>query len=187
MWRAYGGDTNVAFVFKSKAFLADSTTLTAYLSPALYKDIEGFKPEFLKVVEQLESNFELLQEIGPKKVMELLTTSLHFAALSTKHPGFSEEKEWRVIHSPTLTPSDKIEYQIKTIQGVPQKIYKLKLTKYLDDGLVNFTLSEILEKIIIGPTENPFLIYEALSLALEKKGVPDPWEKVIISEIPLRN
>jgi hypothetical protein len=186
MWRAYGGDTNVAFVFKNKPFMSESTALNAFTSPVLYRDVEGFKVEFLKLIEGLENEAELLTAMGPERVSLTLNWAFHFAALSTKHPGFAEEREWRVILSPTMGGAKNIDFSVETIQGVPQKVYKLKLKNYPDQGFVGATLPELLEEIIVGPTANPFPIYEALALKLEEKGVQDAWSKVRISDIPLR-
>lgn len=186
MWRAYGGDTNVAFVFNNAPFVSESTALNAFTSPVLYEDVPGFKVEFLSMVEGLEREKSFLKSLPPSTICDSLKTAFHFAVLSTKHPGFAEEREWRVIYSPTIYPSDKIELSIETIQGVPQKVYKLPLKNYPAEGFVGATLRELLVEIIIGPTDNPWPIYEALCTMLERHDIEDPWSKVRISDIPLR-
>ena len=186
MWRAYGGDTNVAFVFKNTPFLSDSTALNALTSPVFYGDAERFKPEFSRTIDALESNLEVAKAVGPDVVRQVLENAFHFAALSAKHPGFAEEREWRVIYSPTIWPSDKIPSSIKTIAGVPQKIYRIPLKNYPEEGFLGATLPELLEEIIIGPTENAFSVYDALVEKLGEAGVDKPWEKVRRSNIPLR-
>ena len=186
MWRAYGGNTNVAFVFKNKPFIMGPEDLNAWSSPVLYQDADGFKDEFLTMVKGLEDSFEFLKTIDVREVEEWLVWAFHFATISTKHPGFAEEREWRIIHSPSMYPSSRIDYSIETIRGVPQKVYKLPLKNVSNEGLTGATLPELIEKIIVGPTENPCQIREALALKLEEKGVSNAWEKVIISDIPLR-
>lgn len=186
MWRAYGGNTNVAFVFNTTPFASESNAYNAFTSPVLYRDPDGFKSKFEEVIVGLEKEKDFLKMIGPKAVHDSLSAAFHFAALSTKHPGFSEEKEWRVIHSPTLMPSSRISSNIETINGVPQRVYKLRLENYPEDGLTGATLNELLEEILIGPTATPWPIYEALASKLEEKGVKDPWSRVKISDIPLR-
>jgi hypothetical protein len=186
MWRAYGGVTNVALVFNSKPFVSESDALKAYTSPVLYADRTKFAGEFLNIVEGLENNFSALQSIGPNQVSSLVSWMFHFSVLSTKHPGFAEEREWRVIHSPTFAPSSKILEAIEVISGVPQKIYKIKLEDYPDEGFVGATLPDLLEEIIIGPTAAPWPIYDALVSALEANGVGNARSKVRVSDIPLR-
>lgn len=186
MWRAYGGDTNVAFVFNNKPFFSDSNPLNAFTSPVLYKNEDGFKENFLSLIEGLEANRDFLNEMGADQVLRHLTNALNFAALSTKHPAFAEEREWRVIYSPTIYPSDKIPFNIETVSGVPQRVYKLNFKNYPDEGFVGASLPELLEEIIIGPTSYPWPIYDAIATKLEEAGVADPWNKVRISNIPLR-
>lgn len=186
MWRAYGGNTNVAFVFKNTPFVSESDALNAFTSPVLYCNKEGFKAHFQEMVEGLEDHISLLEQVGPVKVAQTLVAAFHFAALSTKHPGFAEEREWRVIYSPTLFYSNRINFDIETIEGVPQRVYKLKMENYPDENFVGATLPELLEKIIIGPTQSPWPIYDALTTKLLEKGVVDAFSKVQISDIPLR-
>lgn len=186
MWRAYGGENNVAFVFKNTPFLSESSALMAFTSPVLYADTARFKVEFKRVVENLEAHLDLAKTIGPDLVRQVIENAFHFAALSTKHPGFAEEREWRVIYSPTMWHSDRIKCSVTSVGGIPQRIYKIPLENYLDEGFVGATLPDLLEEIIIGPTENAFAIYDALVLKLEAAGVPNPSEKVRRSEIPLR-
>lgn len=154
MWRAYGGDTNVALVFKNSPFTSEEVNLQAFSSPVLYKDPDGFKEEFLRLVEGLEAAFDFLKEIGPEEVFNQLYWAFHMASLSTKHPGFSEEREWRVIYSPTLFGrSPLMKEEIETIGGVPQKVIKLPLKSDAASGYSGYALGEILEEIIIGPTD----------------------------------
>lgn len=186
MWRAYGGNTNVAFVFNNRPFVSESNALNAFTSPVLYCDKEHFKAHFLNLVKSLEDNFNFLEKVGPAQVVTTLSWAFHFAALSTKHPGFAEEREWRIIHSPTMLPSERIGFDIETIEGVPQRVYKLQMENHPDEGLIGATLPELLEEIIVGPTESPWPIYDALVTKLEENGVENARSKVRISNIPLR-
>jgi Protein of unknown function (DUF2971) len=186
MWRAYGGENNVAFVFKNTPFLSESNALNAFTSPVLYADATRFKTEFSRVVDNFETHLGLAQQLGPDVVKQVLESAFHFACLSTKHPGFAEEREWRVIYSPTMWPSEKILSSIKTVGGVPQKIHRIPLANFPEEGFTGATLPELLEEIIIGPTENAFSIYDALVEKLGEAGVLEPWNKVRRSNIPLR-
>ncbi len=186
MWRAYGGNTNVAFVFNNTPFISESNALMAFTSPVLYCDETEFPTHFSEVVNNLEENFELLEAVGPNAVLQTIASAFHFAALSTKHPGFAEEKEWRVIHSPTIHSSPRIGCDIETINGAPQLVYKLKMEDYPSEGFVGATLPDLLEEIIIGPTQSPLPVQEAFVAKLTQAGVKDAWDKVRISDIPLR-
>lgn len=187
MWRAYGGDTNVALVFNQSPFMADELQINAFSSPVLYADKDGFKAHFVKMVEGLENEFDLLKELGAEKVLNHLYGAFHLASLSTKHPGFSEEREWRVIYSPTiLGRSTLMKEEIETVGDVPQKVIKLPLKGDSKTGYSGFAVSEILEEVIVGPTETGWPIYESLAMLLGDRGVSEPYSMVRMSNIPLR-
>jgi hypothetical protein len=186
MWRAYGGDTNVAFVFNNKPFFNDKSTTNAFSSPVLYCDRHSFLTNFEEVVANLETHLELAKQIGGEALKGILEGIFHFAAISPKHPGFAEEKEWRVIFSPTIFPSERLGYDLEVVGGVPQRVYKFPLENFPEDEVAGVTLSELLEEIIIGPTQNAYTVYNALVDALDKAGVEDAARKVRISDIPLR-
>lgn len=186
MWRAYGGSTNVAMVFNSAPLFADSNSLNAFASPVLYATEDEFALEFTRMVEGLEKNFSLIEVADPTIFLNQIYFALHMTVLSTKHPGFAEEREWRILHSPTLWPSERINYDVISVNGVPQKVYKIRLENHPDDGFVGATLPEVLEEIIIGPTQYPYPIYDALVHELGKAGVSHPENKVTTSNIPLR-
>ena len=186
MWRAYGGDTNVAFVFNRHPFFSDSQAIKVFSTPVLYADANRFSEEFLAFAEQLSANKEYLQAWPIERLESAINQTFLAAILSTKHPGFCEEREWRLIYSPFEHYSERLVPTTNIIQGVPQKIYLLDLKNYPEEGLTGASLPELLEEIIIGPTQNPYPIYIALSEALEAAGVEDARSKVRISDIPLR-
>jgi hypothetical protein len=190
MWRAYGGNTNVAFVFKNDPFLSESNALNAFTSPVLYADSASFKPNFLQVVEQVERNIDMLHIAGEDIASHFMLSAMHFAALSTKHPGFAEEREWRVIYTPELSltrsRSSRLESKIVSLGGVPQRVFALKLENIPEEGFLGATLPEILVEVIIGPTQFPWPIYDALVEKLQNAGIADAAERVRVSNIPLR-
>jgi hypothetical protein len=109
-----------------------------------------------------------------------------FAAICTKHPGFKEETEWRVIHCPWWWASARLQRDIVIIQGAPQPIYKIPLKDIPEENLRGIEIPAFLERLIIGPTEDPLATWEAFRDLLAKCGVANAHEKVVISNIPLR-
>jgi hypothetical protein len=103
-----------------------------------------------------------------------------------KHEGFSEEREWRVIHAPNRMPSDNLESSIETIAGVPQRIYKIPLRSDPSAGLTGLDLDQLIDRIIIGPTQFPWVMFEAFSSALTDAGVKNSASRIAISQIPVR-
>lgn len=187
MWRAYGGDTSVALIFNKSRFMSEEVNLQTFLSPVLYADAEGFKEEFVRLVNGLEAKLDSLKALGSETVLRYLYWAFHFASLSTKHPGFSEEREWRVIYSPSLFGKSPImKEEIETIGRVPQKVIKLPLNADATSGYAGYPIKEILEEIIVGPTGTNSSIYDSLVTLLKQKDVDDAWSKVRTSDIPLR-
>lgn len=109
-----------------------------------------------------------------------------FAVLCTKHPGFVEEREWRVIYLPRFEHSERLIKEIVSIKGTPQMIHKIPLKNIPEEGLVGVEIPEIVDRIIIGPTKYPIAIYDAFVTLLGEAGVEDAKSRIFISDIPLR-
>jgi len=186
MWRAYGGKTGVALVLNSAPFYSETNVLKAYSSPVAYLDEAQFASHFAEVVAGMASATDLIQQIGREQIFRLTFNMLRFAVLCTKHPGFQEEQEWRVIYSPTMELSERIVASIETVGGTPQKVFKIPLRNVPEQGLYGMEVPEIIDRIIIGPTKFPGAIYQAFHQILIDLGVPNPEQRIAVSDIPLR-
>jgi hypothetical protein len=186
MWRAYGGNTNIAFVFKNKVFVEESQAIGAYTSPILYRDIGGFQTEFSELVGAIENNIEILKNIELNLMRAYLLSVFHFAVISTKHPGFSEEREWRVIHSPTIWPSEILKPVYRVVNGIPQRIYEIPLRNIPERNFMGASIKDLIDKIIIGPTLYAKTIAESFIEKLKKEGIDDASKRVVVTDVPLR-
>lgn len=186
MWRAYGGAAGVALVVHNTPFITPSEVLGAYTSPVLYSDEVGFKAHFEQLVAGLEANLEFLKGIDVELVLHTVMEAFQFAMLSTKHPGFHEEREWRVIYTPKFRASDKILAEIQSVRGIPQQIYKIPLRDHPAEGLTGLAIPNLLDRVIIGPTQYPWPIWTAFVELLREVGVEKPETRVHISGVPLR-
>lgn len=186
MWRAYGGDTNVAFIFRNAPFVTDrASALGSYTSPVLYGDAAVFKAEFQKVISSIERHSEFVRQLPPDELKAIILHVLRAAMLSTKHKGFHEEREWRVIYRP-VPGNDRIEENIEVVSGVPQRVCKIPLADNPEAGVSGIRIADALDRIIIGPTLYPWPIAEAFISLLHDCGVPEPHTRVRVSDIPLR-
>ncbi len=187
MWRAYGGNCGVAIVLKvGSLFRASPDGFNVFSTPVFYGNDIEFQGEFEKFVGGLVENVDYLKELGRERLQQSLFQSFHFVVIATKNKAFQEEREWRVVHSPTLFPSDHVSKIVENCRGEPQIIYKLPLTSKSHDLQIGLGLGEILDKIIIGPCENPLAIWEALVHLLNEEGIEDAEQKVFASNIPIR-
>jgi hypothetical protein len=186
MWRAYGDGSGVALVVNSTPFLTESDALHAYTSPVAYMRPIQFAEAFNNVVDRVASNLDFLRAQGEEIITHWLFNMMRFAVVSTKHPGFAEELEWRVVHSPKLEPSARLASDIEVIRGTPQRVYKIPLRNVPEEGFVGAEIPELIDRIIIGPTQFPYAIADAFHQLLEKAGVKDAGSRIIVSDIPLR-
>jgi hypothetical protein len=111
---------------------------------------------------------------------------LRNSVLCTKHPAFKEEREWRIYYAPTFQPSNKIKKSIETVRGLPQPVCKISLTDSPQDGLIGMEIPALIDRIIVGPTEYPWVMAEAFMTLLSEAGVSDAPSRVAVSGIPLR-
>jgi hypothetical protein len=186
MWRAYGGTTGVALVFNSAALLSDTNALNAWSSPVAYLDEKGFAEEFMSVVDRMVAAKEFIRTQNQDEVLNRIFQMFRFAVVCTKHPGFAEELEWRVIHTPALEPSIRLLRSIEAIGGVPQIVFKIPLQDVPEEGLTGMRLVDLIDRIIIGPTDYPQVTAAAFHETLVAEGFADPSRVIRISRIPLR-
>lgn len=186
MWRAYSANSGVAIVINTRAPLNDSGALNAFTLPVEYLSDADFADKLGRIAEAIQSEAAFIEKQGRETVANVIFNMLRFGAIATKHPGFKEEKEWRVVYSPKLTPSDHLVKDVKVINGTPQTIFKIPLKNIPERGLRGLEIPEMIERIIIGPTQFPLAMWKAFVTLLADAGVQNPESKVWTSRIPLR-
>ena len=187
MWRAYGGRSGVALIFNNPPMFLKTQALAAYSSPVSYFGEAGMASELNEIGKAIELDIDFVRELGREKVRDIVFNMFRFAALCSKHPGFQEEREWRVLSSPALQTSELVPQVVEVVRGVPQTVLKIKLEDHPDKDVVGLELSQFLDRIIIGPCEYPWVVSRALASILGEAGVLEPETKIFISDIPLRH
>lgn len=185
MWRAYGPKAGVAMIFKMPDPYA-ALPLKIFLSPVAYLEKEFFWRELDSAVARIKAASEALKNLNRDTLVFAAYRMLVMATLSLKHPAFLEEREWRLIHLPFEEPSPHVKSETATIGGIPQVVYKVSLENRPADGVTGVTLPELLDRVIIGPTQYPGPIYASLSKELSDAGVTDVVSKIAFSGVPLR-
>lgn len=207
MWRAYGGSrASVALIFKPEIIFDPSVSLDLYSSPVLYGGDNEMAAELLKVVEALESSTATIAAVDPDMVIHIVAAALHFALLSTKHPGFREEREWRILSlARDLSANAWVKSAVRSIGGIPQIIQIMPLHGHgstlpcnqvtMDQAmdsedityLPQFAWDNLIDRIIIGPSLYPETIKAAIEAQLRADGA-SLWDQLVsVSEIPLRH
>ncbi len=197
MWREYGSKGNgAALVFNTQKirYQPHSPLLIAkvvYASSAdRTKELEARLADWARIT--LESN------IPADRLYLAAYAAFNFVkslALTTKHRGFSEEREWRVIYVPERDPLGYFKGQLDYFvgpRGVEPKLkFKFGATNLPQDKrsaepLTSRNLSEIMEFILLGPSISSPLARLAFIRMLERNNKANFANRVFSSTIPLR-
>jgi Protein of unknown function (DUF2971) len=117
-------------------------------------------------------------------------------ALTTKHRGFEEEQEVRVIYTPDLDPRGYLkpclDYFV-TAQGVEPKLkYRFGASYLPTDGidppspLESGPLVNLIEFFLLGPTASSALARKSFCRMLERLNLAAFTDRAFASSIPLR-
>jgi len=166
-WRAYSSDgcgVAIGFDFEKLSKLCTDEERTECLydvGPCAYTDDEQFAT-LMKIAAVLAPN-------GLGEDTKLATVCMSMTAAFSKHSGFFEEHEFRILTG----PGSKKKYR-----EVDER-----MTPYHE-----FLLSEDyswLKEIIVGPCHQQIAIVKAIEAILEELKI-DPKDKIRYSEIPYR-
>ena len=188
MWRAYGGELPVALVLNREPLLAQENNIfQLYTYPVSYLDPDKVKQELGRITKRVSSDREFIKKLGEESVINYLFDSFKSIILSTKHPGFKEEREWRVVYNSEHQPSKHIETEVVSINGIPQQIYKIPLAKNIpEEAFKGATILDLIDRIIIGPCNQQNILIKTFEKLLLDAGCENPAEKIEYSGIPLR-
>jgi hypothetical protein len=109
-------------------------------------------------------------------------------SLFSKHRGFSEEREWRIVYLIERDINKRLEPMCQYAIGPRGVEPKLKLRLEPIDGVIppGFALSKLIHQIILGPSVSTPLAQAALLRMLDNIGKPELRERVVASNIPFR-
>jgi hypothetical protein len=186
MWRAFGGNAARAALVMNVPPEGMAEGLHLFLVPVAYEEYPDIEAELLRAVENVRSNTEFLKSIDRDRLKTLIFYFLVCNAVSIKHQGFREEKEWRVIYLPHANPSKLVTSSIEVIGGVPQIVHQIPLHEDPNNDVVGVGISALVNRIIIGPTVYNVPMHMAFTEALAKAGVAGAANRVVWSGIPIR-
>jgi len=190
MWRGYGGNGNgAAIIFDSEKLNEndDSPFIVSNVVYASAKDrldwIENKCIEFSAILKSTNVPDDKLYI----PVWHLFERMKIFS-IFTKHTGFSEEREWRVVYmrerDKSRTLDEMLHYAIGRSGVEPKLKFKVKPV----DGVTtnDFSLEKLVSKIILGPTVSSPLSVSAVKRMLEKLGKSEIAKKLTASTTPFR-
>jgi hypothetical protein len=187
MWRSYSSNqVGVGLVINPLPLYSVSDSFGAFSSPVHYYDDAQLRDILFEASKNISDNREYLACKGKEEIKGYLFLLLRSVAMCTKHPGFHEEQEWRIMHTQGLDEQGVLTLDVECINGIPQPVFKIPLKDQADGSLTGISVPQLIERVIIGPTQFPLAVYDALVMELEKAGVADATQKVVYSAIPLR-
>lgn len=188
MWRAYGGKCGVALVLNPGIFTAETDELKVYSAPVRYLSVPEFASWFAAWAAKLIANEDRLCAAPRPTLLFFFKHAFRVFALCTKHPGFREEQEWRIFHSPILDgASSWLRKDNEIVGGIPQEVVKVSLKDNAEMGVSGIDPKALFNRLIIGPTAHPLPVYHSLHNLLVGAGIDDPQKRLFVSNIPLRD
>lgn len=191
MWRAYGGNGNgAALVFKTD-FLTEPKDDSPLLIGKVHYASREQRRAWLEAKLRNWCGILAANSIPAEKLYlasHSMFTAIKLYALTSKHQGFSEENEWRLIYLPDRDTKglmkDRFYYIIGKLGVEPKLRFKIEPLKIADPEV--WTFDSILERIILGPSLSSVLARVSIVRMLEVIGKGGFGPRVISSGIPLR-
>jgi hypothetical protein len=188
MWRAFGGNTaRVAIILNIPAASEAGAALNVAFNPVTYLNEQEVHTELDQVIQNIRNENAFLKTIGRPDLINYVFHMLISGAVCLKHEGFREEREWRAIYSPNRSPSPLMQSDIEVVNGVPQTVYKVPLDASVSNALAGIDVSRIVDRLIVGPSPYPWVMYSAFAQALTEAGVQNAPTRVWTSGIPIRS
>lgn len=190
MWRGYGDNgSGAAIVFDTDKLVGQES------SPLIIARIHYASTE--KRTQWLETLMErfatLLRDTNvPDDQLHVpahyLFERIKLFALFSKHDGFSEEQEWRVVYSPDRDKEQRLaqmfHYSLGPRGAEPRLRFKIAQLDGASD--TELSLTKLVNRIILGPCISSNLAQQAVTRMLKRAGKSEMSGIVQASSIPFR-
>jgi hypothetical protein len=190
MWRGYGGHgrgTALVFDTSNLRFVPGAPMYLCKVEYGNHEERTATLEELLRgwasIVEQTEISDQQIP-IAAHNALSLFK----FYGLTSKHVGFLEEQEWRIIYLADLDANKTLEPRFSYAlgaQGVEPKL-KFKFERHSAGSYPEHNLGDLLHKIVLGPSVSSPLAKMAFIRMLQKIGRQEYSNRVVASRIPLR-
>ena len=178
MFNSYGRGNGVSIVFDRDKL--KPVELPIYKIHYLTED--EIKNEVNELLVRLENMHTELRHISDNDILRYLKLFFIHLIVTTKHPGFKQEKEWRLVISKEIINyndvfKNNLREEVECINGIPQIIQKLNLKSN----------ENILRKIILEPRYEMSAEVLAINQFLKNNWhFEDNNEIIRVSNIPIR-
>jgi hypothetical protein len=190
MWRGYGahgGGVALIVDLTDLGYVENSPLVVGQVHYASQVDrrkwIDDRLERLARVVRQYPMNDEVLM-LAAKAWVE----RLKMFSLFTKHDGFSEEKEWRIVYMRDRDVGDALSEMfgyVITARGVEPKL-KLRLSAIPGVADESASIDSLVSRVILGPSISSTLSVTAVRKMLSLAGRASLAGRVVASSIPFR-
>lgn len=188
MWRGYGANGSGAALVFNTTVLPNVPGSPLRVDSVTY----GTTTERLAWIDQILESFAGL--VAAREIPEddfricasaLFERFLMFSAF-TKHAGFREEKEWRVVYSRHLDHDELLTGMLGYFinGGTVEPKLKFRIAPFDGAAADGVTLDKLVERIILGPNGASARSAMAVRRMLDTLGKPTLAERVVMSLTP---
>ena len=190
MWRGYGGNgKGAAVVFDTAKFGANPNS-PLVIAQVTYESTAARREWLTQKIAQFATLLSTanLPDDRLHWAAWLMFQRIKAFALFTKHSGFFEEQEWRIVYFKERDVANKVLPMLGYAIGNRGVEPKLKLELVPVEGVTppDLSLGNIVHQIILGPSISSELVKAAVLRMLDKLGHQDLKNRVIPSSIPFR-
>ena len=189
MWRGYGARGSGAAVVFDTSKLSNLPNSALRIGAVEYLSTEHRKRRLAEIL----NNFAKILKSNeiPKDLLGLASWAIFqrikLFSLYSKHDGFSEENEWRVVYIKELDKANSfgsmLGYSV-TDSGIAPKLKLSFKKKQLDETAVSMT--EMIAQIILGPSMSTPFAKASFERMLENNNLSELKNRVVTSTIPFR-
>jgi len=191
MWRSYGADGKGACLVLKRQPIVDDRDIDFPISwiPMTCETESDFRTRVRNALAAIDvrihAQLQRIMMIPRETIHYHLAHGLVQLALGYKHIEFAYEREVRLIHHRKWTTPipPHMSYDAQVIRGVLRPIFKVKFVGYPDNGLPDSDMANVLERVIVGPSDTGVMQKQAFEFLLENQGIQAP---VSICPIPYR-
>lgn len=190
MWRGYGGNGNGA------AIVFDTSQMTYRVGSPLIVDKVKYETAEIRREWITTTTAQFCKIL---KGISLPTDRLHLAAhalferiklfsLFSKHKGFEEECEWRVVYMRDRDLEKIFDYMFHYVvseKGIQPKL-RFKIEPIKDFSAPDLSLSKIIHSILLGPSISSPIAKATIMRMFDKCSEPALKDRVFSSTIPFR-
>lgn len=191
MWRGYGGYGGGVALVINTSFVRDGADLPIYIQKVQYISNEERQCHLKHIIDNWCQHVKQL--LVPEDMLYIPVFYLFYIvllnALTSKHYGFKEEREWRLLYIKAYDESalltKYLSYHVDK-HGIQPKL-KLPIGPLPDDDISQWSIPTIVDRIIIGPSISSPLAQETTKRLLQPIYGEALNDKVYASGIPFRS